>query len=313
MLGANVQAKFTQSPPEHRNMTTAALASMDLYGKTAHELAMISAHQDLIKVMKELKTAESQVANCHCRCGSRLRWLDCHGYPRTGESRHYITRDCGRRVSFRYSPLAPCYCGTVSNKTHFDCCWKQSADPHYQDDATGEYASWTYIDTSSPLNEIFPKLCSEERKAKAARFLREQGPACFRRFVSLCHGPKSAMQDWDLEVYVGTFERLSSSTFHWIDTHWKIDKVELLKRVDEWNTSLAQYCDDVGLTGQKREQVIQKHSANPCAPCANLSCTNFETKCKEFARCSRCKRVSYCSTTCQRQHWKEHKKKCILL
>jgi MYND finger len=196
----------------------------------------------------------------------------------------------------------------------FDCCWKQTADPHYQDDGTGIYILWTNLDTSNPLNETFPLFNSEERKAKAARLLREQGPAEFRRFVFHSHGPKSAMQDWDLEVYLGTFERLPTShTFHWRDTHWQMDEVELLKRVDAWNTALALYCDDVGLTGQSRDQVIQKHSANPCAPCANLSCTKHETKCKEFYRCSRCKRVSYCSSTCQRQHWKKHKKNCFAI
>mgnify|MGYP006094231449 CR=1 FL=1 len=43
--------------------------------------------------------------------------------------------------------------------------------------------------------------------------------------------------------------------------------------------------------------------------CANPACRKVrEKKNPRFARCSRCKEVAYCSTACQRVHWKKHKK-----
>jgi hypothetical protein len=97
----------------------------------------------------------------------------------------------------------------------------------------------------------------------------------------------------------------------WIDLHWRLDKVELLQRTKEWNEGLQKYCHDIGLTGAEREAVVQKHTANPCAPCANPSCNNLETEPKEFKKCSRCKSVAYCSIDCQKKDWKaQHKSTC---
>ena len=39
------------------------------------------------------------------------------------------------------------------------------------------------------------------------------------------------------------------------------------------------------------------------------SCSNC-FKFGEFAKCSRCRKVCYCSRECQKAHWKEHKKEC---
>jgi hypothetical protein len=82
----------------------------------------------------------------------------------------------------------------------------------------------------------------------------------------------------------------------WNALHWRIDKVELLQRTKEWNEGLKKYCDDMGLTGAEREAVVQKHTANPCAPCSNPSCNHWETESKEFKACSRCKSVAYALT-----------------
>jgi hypothetical protein len=42
--------------------------------------------------------------------------------------------------------------------------------------------------------------------------------------------------------------------------------------------------------GKDRERVIEKHSANPRAPCACEGCAAFEAQVREFERCARCKR-----------------------
>jgi hypothetical protein len=95
-----------------------------------------------------------------------------------------------------------------------------------------------------------------------------------------------------------------------VDIHWQLPKAELLTRVSDWNAALEKYCDDKGLVGLKREQVIMLHTASPFAPCANLSCEKVETKVKEFAICSRCLQVGYCSDACRREDWAFHKKRC---
>lgn len=98
--------------------------------------------------------------------------------------------------------------------------------------------------------------------------------------------------------------------FQWNDIHWQLPKAELLTRVSDWNAALDKYCDFEGLVGLNREQVIMLHTASPFAPCANLSCEKVETKVKEFAICSRCLQVGYCSDACRRDDSTFHKKRC---
>ncbi len=84
----------------------------------------------------------------------------------------------------------------------------------------------------------------------------------------------------------------------------------------EWNEALTHHCDDVdvGLTGEEREQVFMLYTASPLTRCANPRCDELEVKVKVFAKCSRCKKVAYCSRGCQADHWKlSHKKRCVPL
>ncbi len=113
-------------------------------------------------------------------------------------------------------------------------------------------------------------------------------------------------------VYVGVVDRIDD-VFVWNDLHWRLDKVQLLQRNKVWNEALEEYCDDMGLTGAEREAVVQKHTANPCAPCSNPSCKKWETEAKEFKSCSACKAVAYCSRDCQKKGWKaQHKSTCVV-
>ena len=41
------------------------------------------------------------------------------------------------------------------------------------------------------------------------------------------------------------------------------------------------------------------------------SCANCDAKANKI--CSGCKKIHYCSQTCQRAHWKIHKKQCRLI
>jgi hypothetical protein len=129
-------------------------------------------------------------------------------------------------------------------------------------------------------------------------------------FLDDFNGHRCGVKDWDPMVYADVVDRIDDC-FTWNYLHWRLSKAELLQRTKEWNETLEKYCDDKGLTGAEREAVMQKHTANPCAPCANLSCNKWETKQKEFQNCSHCMAVAYCSRDCQKKDWKaQHKPVC---
>ena len=46
------------------------------------------------------------------------------------------------------------------------------------------------------------------------------------------------------------------------------------------------------------------------APLREPECASCHSKTENLKRCSGCKRVFYCSKTCQKNHWKEHKPDC---
>ena len=75
-------------------------------------------------------------------------------------------------------------------------------------------------------------------------------------------GPKSKMATWDRFVYIGCVERLEFP-FLWDDAHAEHDLSELLRRAREWNQALGKYCDDVGLVGEERARVVDRHTAKP--------------------------------------------------
>ena len=46
------------------------------------------------------------------------------------------------------------------------------------------------------------------------------------------------------------------------------------------------------------------------APLREPECVLCHSKTAPLQRCSGCKRVFYCSKTCQKKHWKEHRPEC---
>ena len=41
-----------------------------------------------------------------------------------------------------------------------------------------------------------------------------------------------------------------------------------------------------------------------------LACDAFEEKVREFERCATCKAIAYCSRSCQRKDWADHRNVC---
>jgi hypothetical protein len=301
-LGADFQRKFVLDPPsEVCGPLQSWYRRAKIGGKTAQQLAQMAQQPELVKVMEELQSKEKMIALVHCRCGSRLPWKECHAGSNIGESP--VCREMGGRLAWRYSPVARCVCGHTK-KTHYECCWKESCQPRYLDDNDGSTNPGVVIGFSVT-----------ERGADSTSLLKH----C-QLLLAECHR-NPQMQDQLLKILkekamakddhcAHTMKHLDGDVFLWTSEHWGIPKAELLVTVKRWNIALEKYCDEAGMTGSHRESVIEKNCATPYAPCGNASCTNIETKVKEFSKCSKCKTIAYCSSECQRKGWKVHKGSC---
>jgi hypothetical protein len=269
-LGADFHRKFILDPSsEVCGPTLSWYRPARLSDKTALQLAQMAQQPELVKIMEELQSNEKRIALVYCRCGSRLPWKECHAGNTVGESPIY--REKGGRLVWRYSPLARCLCG-YTKKTHYECCWKESPEPHYMDD----YDGIKTVAFHTMTNRII---------AKAKRGVAEMGRA-------------------------STITLDTTKRFKWTPLHWGVPKAELLYMVKKWNIGLRKFCDVKELTGSDREHVIENNCATPYALCGSGSCPNIETKVKEFRKCSKCKTIAYCSSECQRKGWKAHKKSC---
>jgi hypothetical protein len=326
-LGANCQVKLqipAENPnsPVHDHDPVKAFRISELDGMTAQELAIKSRQPELIRAMEVMQKMEN-IHLTQCRCGSRLPWNQCHGAPVPGQSNLYIEADNGP-LCWRYSPKALCPC-KVTNNEHYKCCWFTST-PNYKNDTNGAlvHAQHMFNRTAtqtllrlqqSRIFQIFDSVkipqgstTWDEFRTTQTDLIRSLGLTIFSDF----NGRRCGVKDWDPEVYAGVVDRLDDF-FVWNDLHWRLDKVELLQRAEEWNEALEKYCDDMGLTGAEREAVVLKHTASLCAPCSNPACNKWETKAKEFKSCSACKAVAYCCRDCQKKDWKaQHKATCVV-
>jgi len=327
-LGAKVDVTLRLSNNKNALSEISVLAKeLRVVNKTVKEMAVLSEEKELIDAIEEMETSdEERIKLAYCRCGSRLPWSQCHYSERRNDHPYHTEGKCNKqRADFRFSPVGPCQCQNTK-KEYFRCCWDDTK-VYFMCDTTGEIHGYMKMPTNPMMTAAASVLqkrenagantllednmvgqgSADERKVQVCQMLRNGG---FQMMTSM-DSPKSKLSEWDGEVYAGVIERLDD-WFMWKDVHYILAKPELLKRTKEWNDALEQYADDVGLTGQVRRQVIEKHTASPLAPCANPSCNNYEEKVKSFPHCSRCKCVAYCSSQCQKEHWKcGHKKQCI--
>jgi MYND finger len=314
-LGADVSRTLDLSDPPYEGVFR--IREMD--GKSAFQIAAMSKRRALVALMWEHMNLllDDRAAIVHCRCGSRLPWKRCHSTG-VGQPPHYISHS--DRNSYRVSPLARCPCEVVP-KTYYKCCWKDNSAPTYLRDSSGigcksasdvvdpRFLRMDLTDPNDPARAELWKECKRlsDLRLELNRPFRES-PTAFQQ-TCCAAGPKTRMTAWNWQVYAGCLERMQRP-HPWIDVHWHLDRVELLRQAHEWNAALQRYCDDMGLQGDERQHVVAKHTANPCGPCGFLGCDAFETKVRDFQRCSQCKAIAYCGRRCQKKDWAEHQKVC---
>lgn len=328
-LGADCDAKLLLPPfsGNDGNSEIFLYRHCGLDNKSAHDLARMSGKQKLIQLMDKYKIQENAVKSVHCRCGSRLAWKKCHAA--SGKEPHCIKdqQSGSSRLYWRLSPHANCNCGHT-DKSYYRCCWKYGKAT-YQNDTNGKLHSAPAILIANDENKGFSDSLNylqslpEEQQRRLDENMRNSDLRDMFltmtdktwREVNDVNDPDgiSKVRAMDFKIYGGIMKQMHKEQwFQWTDLHWFIPKAELLKRTEEWNTALEQYCDSKGLTGAKRQEVIDIHQASSLAPCADPECNNVEKEPKEFNNCAQCKRVSYCSKDCQRNHWKKkHKKRCV--
>ena len=76
----------------------------------------------------------------------------------------------------------------------------------------------------------------------------------------------------------------------------------------EFLTDLLKHHGDPSDTGLDHESFFDPRRWEP--PLREPECAFCHSKTENLKRCSGCKRVFYCSKTCQKNHWKEHKPEC---
>eukprot|EP00978_Attheya_sp_CCMP212_P001454 scaffold3046_cov51-Attheya_sp.AAC.3 len=337
-LGANVDVTLRGSNSQMSEISILA-KEVQIVNKTVKEMAMLSEEKELIDAIEEMESDDDRIKLAYCRCGSRLPWSQCHYSEKRNDHPYHTEGSCSnnKRSDFRFSPMGPCQCQNTK-KEYFRCCWDE-VRVYFMCDATGKIQTTLNMPTNPIMTArakatsiVLEEIRAEESGAVAVPDIRVEDmgaglSSIEQRRVQTCHilrnggfehmmsmdanAAKSKLREWDVEVYASVVERLGD-WFMWKDVHYILAKPELLKMTKEWNDALEQYANDIGLTGQVRRQVIEQHTANPCAPCANPSCTKYEEKVKSFPQCSRCKLVAYCGSQCQKQHWKcGHKKQCM--
>jgi MYND finger len=322
-LGANLHATLNMSMAPETKFTRAYRA-VRYDGLSALELARLTRRPELVELMERHAryTPEERAQVAHCRCGSRLPWEQCHSTG-IGLPLHYSIHETYGLI-FRVSPLARCPCRNTA-KLHVNCCWKDTSKPSFLIDAKGNhvrsyiaYRGSEQFDAGMTMRELSQALPAGEmgphNKDLAVQFaahLRSNPDALHKVFAH--EGPKSRVASWDPMVYAGCLDRVEDKDnfFLWKDLHWSLDKTEVVRRATEWNRALQKYCDDQGMVGDERKRVVERHTANPCAPCGRVGCDAFETEVRQYPRCSRCKKVSYCSRDCQRLDWTGHRRGCV--
>eukprot|EP00814_Leptocylindrus_danicus_P019389 CAMPEP_0116010476 /NCGR_PEP_ID=MMETSP0321-20121206/4022_1 /TAXON_ID=163516 /ORGANISM="Leptocylindrus danicus var. danicus, Strain B650" /LENGTH=575 /DNA_ID=CAMNT_0003479579 /DNA_START=38 /DNA_END=1766 /DNA_ORIENTATION=+ len=321
MLGADVKRKLRLHPrnDDVDDLLITNFHQRDFGGKSVIELVERSRQPRLAKAIRAMMTDDLKIANAYCRCGSRLRWRDCHAGGPDEEDSHHTTSFKGK-LCFRYSPMARCPCD-LTEKPYFDCCWNSGKRIHCFDDTTTYKEPKMRCETGEKvLNMVNTMRSTKGGGVFWSKIFEHVGKGGWLEMVKISwdaiylhltkeEREKSLIDTYDRKVYIGVLERLETPRV-WSGVHWNTGESELLEEVKNWNEALERYCDDQGLNGEARRTIVKRHAASPLAPCGCYSCNKVEKKVKSLRLCSRCKAIAYCDRNCQKEDWRRHKLVC---
>ena len=75
----------------------------------------------------------------------------------------------------------------------------------------------------------------------------------------------SILYSQDMNIYTSIIKKIDNNQFLLYDLHYIVSKAELLYRTKIQNAVLLQYCDEKGLAGIEREQIIKTYTASEFA------------------------------------------------
>ncbi len=113
------------------------------------------------------------------------------------------------------------------------------------------------------------------------------------------------------------FDQAKLEAVRFLDTATRINSAEQQRLAREVLQEIAQATGTASECGSAHPHRTKQHTMSvsdssfsiepPTRRCLNTGCL----KTTDLLRCARCRRVTYCSTACQRAAWPEHKKSCV--
>ena len=219
-LGSDIDVKLNLPAGRDARSDVYRMFRLDnLVGKTIRELAPLVGSELLVQTIEQFADTDTKIKLANCRCGSRLPWKQCHAAKDTDT---YYCREESGRLTWRFSPTAPCNCKNT-NKIHFKCCWEEQAFREYfQDDKSCEITVSMKqrisgaqremmqmmrnngVDVKKVLSEFHSPEAMCKKKLDAIR----NGGMAFVFEMSGYSHPKSKIYQYDPEVYAGTMEKM---------------------------------------------------------------------------------------------------------
>jgi len=218
------------------------------------------------------------------------------------------------KTEWKLNDLCPC----DSNKLYRKCCKRRNV-VWYQDENGDPYQIRT-MPIPDGTGDMFERLKEKAKKLnptgwKNERLFGDINEEQMVLFTSRLLGSLSGLGPENIDpCYIFCYEET-----HFCAKYWErmIPKNECKLRKLEWNEAVEHYIEkQTGVGKDTRDpDVIRKlncisYRGGPLYR-ACYYCQKVEKEQNEYKRCADCDIACYCSTKCQKKHWKkQHKKDC---
>ena len=119
---------------------------------------------------------------------------------------------------------------------------------------------------------------------------------------------KEALEHWGMGAYIEVESMYTNVVCNWLQHHRgnagsAANWLPTPGTLGIWNGTMVK-TEDLPTQGTLREAASPSKKSLRCTHCATLLPRS------KLKKCSRCRRVLYCSRRCQKSHWKKHKADC---